>query len=137
MDKKIAFLRYLCTAYCIQYYTTIDTRRVRSPRFENQPINHFSRTLSSITQRKISVHPKALIMLSSRALKAFSRVGVPSKGSRAMASLAGYEDFGKNVFSGAVADEYLKKHGSTKEILNDPNWVNNHADTVANALFDW
>lgn len=54
-----------------------------------------------------------------------------------MASLAAYEDFGKNVFSGKVADEYLKKHGASREILKDPSWVNDHSDTVANAVFDW
>jgi hypothetical protein len=62
---------------------------------------------------------------------------IVSTGSRAMASLAAYEDFGKNVFTGKVADEYLKKHGSSKELLNNPNWVNADADTVANAVFDW
>jgi hypothetical protein len=62
---------------------------------------------------------------------------IASTGSRAMASLAAYEDFGKNVFTGKVADEYLKKHGSSKELLNNPNWVNADADTVANAVFDW
>ena len=56
---------------------------------------------------------------------------------RAMSSLAAYEDFGKMVFSGKVADEYLKKHGASGEILKDPAWVKNNADTVANAVFDW
>ena len=56
---------------------------------------------------------------------------------RTMANLAAYEDFGKNVFSGKVADEYLQRHGASAETLNDPNWVNNDADKVANAVFDW
>lgn len=56
---------------------------------------------------------------------------------RAMSNLAAYDDFGKNVFSGKVADEYLKKHGASGDILKDPNWVNTDADTVANAVFDW
>jgi len=56
---------------------------------------------------------------------------------RAMSQLAAYEDFGKNVFTGKVADEYLKKHGASVETLKDPNWVNNDADAVANAVFDW
>ena len=74
----------------------------------------------------------------SAAVKALSRQEATLRASvRAMSSLEAYDDFGKMVFAGKVADEYLKKHGSTKEILNDPNWVNNHADTVANALFDW
>lgn len=56
---------------------------------------------------------------------------------RAMASLAAYEDFGKMVFTGKVADEYLKKHGASGAILKDPSWVNNNSDVVANAVFDW
>jgi glutamine synthetase len=58
-------------------------------------------------------------------------------GVRTMASLEAYSDFGKSLFTGKVADEYLKKHGSSGEILKDPAWVKNHADTVANAVFDW
>jgi glutamine synthetase len=54
-----------------------------------------------------------------------------------MASLAAYEDFGKMVFTGKVADEYLKKHGCSAETLKDPAWVKNDADAVANAVFDW
>jgi len=56
---------------------------------------------------------------------------------RAFASLDAYADYGKHLFTGKVADEYLKKHGSSGDILKDPSWVNNHADTVANAVFDW
>ncbi|KAG7357283.1 glutamine synthase [Nitzschia inconspicua] len=56
---------------------------------------------------------------------------------RAMANLAAYEDFGKNVFTGSVADEYLKKHGASVELLKDPSWVKTAPDTVANAVFDW
>ena len=76
-------------------------------------------------------------MLSSTLVKTFSRSSVSSQASRTMASLAGYEDFGKNVFAGAVADEYLKKHGSSIELLQNPTWVNTDSDTVANAVFDW
>lgn len=60
-----------------------------------------------------------------------------SRNVRAMANLAAYEDFGKNVFTGKVADEYLKKHGASGDILKDPSWVDNNADLVANAVFDW
>ena len=58
-------------------------------------------------------------------------------GVRAMASLEAYSDFGKSLFTGKVADDYLKKHGGSGEILKDPTWVKTHADTVANAVFDW
>jgi len=56
---------------------------------------------------------------------------------RTFASLDQYNEFGKSVFTGSVADEYLKKHGASGEILKDPAWTKNHADTVANAVFDW
>jgi glutamine synthetase len=52
-------------------------------------------------------------------------------------SLEQFDDYGKSVFTGAVADEYLKKHGGSAEILKDPAWVKNHADMVAMATFDW
>mmetsp|Transcript_25447 Transcript_25447/g.38591 ORF Transcript_25447/g.38591 Transcript_25447/m.38591 type:complete len:714 (-) Transcript_25447:2635-4776(-) len=62
----------------------------------------------------------------------------PSRfGVRAFASLDAYEDFGKNVFTGQVADQYLQKHGLSGDILDDPTWVKKHADAVANAVFDW
>ena len=58
-------------------------------------------------------------------------------GTRAFASLDAYSEFGKSLFTGKVADEYLQKHGSSGDILKDPAWVKNNADTVANAVFDW
>lgn len=57
-------------------------------------------------------------------------------GTRA-ASLEAYGDYGKHLFKGTVADEYLKKHGSSAAILDDPSWTANHADTVAAAVLDW
>jgi len=56
---------------------------------------------------------------------------------RTFASIEPYSDYGKYVFTGRVADEYLKKHGSSGDILNDPSWVKSHADTVAKAVLDW
>jgi len=53
------------------------------------------------------------------------------------ASLEPYADYGKSLFTGRVADEYLKKHGSSGDILKDPTWTNTHADTVAKAVLDW
>lgn len=67
------------------------------------------------------------------ARRTFSRALV---GSRAM-SLEAYEDFGKNVFTGKVAEEYLTKHGASPDLLKDPSWVKTDADVVANAVFDW
>lgn len=56
---------------------------------------------------------------------------------RSFASLEPYADYGKSVFTGRVADEYLKKHGSSADILDDPSWTKTHSDTVAKAVLDW
>lgn len=66
-----------------------------------------------------------------------SRFAASTGAIRTMASLDAYEDFGKHVFTGTVADQYLQKHGSSAAILDDPSWVQNHADTVAAAVLDW
>eukprot|EP00594_Rhizosolenia_setigera_P007326 CAMPEP_0178943864 /NCGR_PEP_ID=MMETSP0789-20121207/2826_1 /TAXON_ID=3005 /ORGANISM="Rhizosolenia setigera, Strain CCMP 1694" /LENGTH=701 /DNA_ID=CAMNT_0020623511 /DNA_START=60 /DNA_END=2165 /DNA_ORIENTATION=- len=54
-----------------------------------------------------------------------------------LASLEPFSDFGKALFKGTVADEYLKKHGASAELLDDPSWTKNNADTVAKAVMDW
>jgi len=56
---------------------------------------------------------------------------------RSMASIEPYADYGKAVFTGRVADEYLKKHGSSVDILDNPSWTKTHSDTVAKAVLDW
>lgn len=89
------------------------------------------KVIVSETQRQITM------FATSKAITALARREAVCYGTRAMASLAAYEDFGKNVFTGKVADEYLKKHGASGDILKDPAWTANHADTVANAVFDW
>jgi len=48
-----------------------------------------------------------------------------------------YSDYGKNVFTGKVADEYLQKQGSSGKVLKDPSWVSDHSDDVAAAIVDW
>lgn len=73
----------------------------------------------------------------SAAVKALARREASRNGIRAMANLAAYEDFGKNVFTGKVADDYLKKYGASAELLKDPAWVKNSPDVVADAVFDW
>ena len=60
-----------------------------------------------------------------------------SVATRSMSSLDQYEDYGKNVFAGKVAESYLSKHGASADILKDPTWVSTHSDTVAQAVFDW
>mmetsp|Transcript_19596 Transcript_19596/g.27571 ORF Transcript_19596/g.27571 Transcript_19596/m.27571 type:complete len:717 (-) Transcript_19596:210-2360(-) len=68
------------------------------------------------------------------ARQALSKSGV---GSRSLASLAAYEEYGKHVFTGTVADEYLQKHGASSDLLKDPSWTKTHADVVAAAVLDW
>lgn len=53
------------------------------------------------------------MFVTSAAVKALSRREATRTSVRAMANLAAYEDFGKNLFSGKVADEYLQKHGAS------------------------
>jgi len=60
-----------------------------------------------------------------------------AKGIRGFASLDAYADYGKDVFTGKVADEYLKKHGASGDLLKDPSWTKTHADVVAAAVVDW
>ena len=48
-----------------------------------------------------------------------------------------YKDYGKNVFTGDVADSFLKKHGASGDLLKDPSWPKTSADTVAAAVSDW
>ena len=71
--------------------------------------------------------------LARRALFSNTAIG----GVRGMASTEAYDDYGKHVFTGSVADAYLKKHGSSASILKDPSWTKNHADVVAAAVLDW
>jgi glutamine synthetase len=52
-------------------------------------------------------------------------------------SLEAYGDYGKNVFTGRIADEYLQKYGASGALLKDPSWVKTHSDVVAKAVFDW
>jgi len=80
------------------------------------------------------------MLASAAAVRALQRKALSSTavgGVRGLASLEAYEYFGKNVFTGKVADDYLKKHGASGDILKDPTWVKTHADVVANAVFDW
>lgn len=51
--------------------------------------------------------------------------------------LDAYDDYGKSVFSGKVADTYLSKQGASGALLNDPTWVKTHSDVVAQAVFEW
>jgi len=52
-------------------------------------------------------------------------------------TVPGLEDYGKNVFTGKVADKYLKKYGVSTDVFSDPNWVNEKSDEVASAILEW
>jgi glutamine synthetase len=76
----------------------------------------------------------ALSSLTRRTLLSSSSI---VSGARGFASLDAYEEYGKHVFTGKVADTYLKKHGASGEILKHPSWTKTHADVVAAAVLDW
>jgi len=48
-----------------------------------------------------------------------------------------FKDYGKNVFTGKVADGYLQKYGVSVDTLKDPKWVEESADAVAAAILEW
>jgi len=75
----------------------------------------------------------AVKALTRRALLSNSAIG----GVRGMASTEAYDDYGKHLFTGSVADAYLKKHGASGDILKDPSWTKTHSDVVAAAVLDW
>nr|BAG39455.1 glutamine synthetase type III [Chaetoceros compressus] len=76
--------------------------------------------------------PFAVRALARRALQSSNAIGI-----RGFASIEPYEEYGKHAFTGKVADEYLKKHGASGDILKDPSWTKNNADVVAAAVLDW
>ena len=47
--------------------------------------------------------------------------------------------YGKHVFTGSLADHYLKKNGGSGAILEDSTWVADRAkaDIVAAAVLEW
>lgn len=55
-------------------------------------------------------------------------------------SSGGLKTYGKHVFTGSVADSYLKKQkGGDVAIFDDPSWVADSAkaDIVAAAVLEW
>merc|ERR1719343_476372 len=69
--------------------------------------------------------------------RATRRAAGPAGAVRTLATIDPYADYGKSLFAGRVADEYLKKHGSSADILDDASWTQTHSDTVAKAVLDW
>ena len=56
---------------------------------------------------------------------------------RCFSSVDQFSEYGKAVFTGKVADDYLTKHGASADLLKDPTWVQHSSDKVAAAVFDW
>ena len=75
------------------------------------------------------------------AAKALARRAILSNtalgGVRGLASTEAYSNYGKHVFTGSVADAYLRKHGASGDILKDPSWTKDNSDLVAAAVLDW
>jgi glutamine synthetase len=53
--------------------------------------------------------------------------------------MSSMDDYGQNLFKGAVADSYLAKQGLPAGLLNDPSWTTSPAtaDSVAKAIMEW
>jgi len=66
-----------------------------------------------------------------------SRMLLPVLGARGIHAVHDPKLFGTKLFVGEVADKYLKKHGLTSSVFDDPMWTVSKADQVAAALMDW
>lgn len=129
-------------------------RTISSAISSSLPISHFLHT-SSFTVGVINIRtsrdPMIATFAAARTLlfrSAVSRTAAPAVAAaaslagattttRTFASVEPYSDYGKSVFTGRVADEYLKKHGASGALLKDPAWTSTAADTVAKAVLDW
>ena len=91
-----------------------------------------ARYLARQETKKLVVTTPASKLLS---IRTFSSIGGTDGGD--YSALEQYDHYGKDVFAGRVADEYLSRYGLNSQVLKDPTWVKNHADNVASAVFDW
>jgi hypothetical protein len=66
-----------------------------------------------------------------------SRAGSGSVVRPSPKNIDAFKLYGEHVFTGKVADTYLERQGSSGELLDNPAWVKNEADTVAAAVLDW
>lgn len=50
-----------------------------------------------------------------------------------------FKSYGKHIFTGKLAEYFLKKNGTSLEEFSDPSWVKDRskADLVAAAVLDW
>jgi glutamine synthetase len=63
-----------------------------------------------------------------------AQVAVP----RTRSFMSSVDDYGLNVFKGAIADKYLAKQGLPAGLLDDPKWTEGPAaDGVAKAVMEW
>lgn len=53
------------------------------------------------------------------------------------ADIEEFKLYGRHVFIGRVANEYLKKYGEAHTLLKNSSWTETHADVVASAVLDW
>jgi len=60
-----------------------------------------------------------------------------ARGPARMMSTSFDAEFGSKVFSGAVADKYLKQQGESAALLEDHTWTTTKADKVAAAILAW
>ena len=66
-----------------------------------------------------------------------SVLGMASGKPSSKKALSPFEIFGKHVFQGATADQYLKPYGMTSADLKDPSWTRTKSDEVAAAVLEW
>jgi len=76
-----------------------------------------------------------LSKLSSASSVRVAQAAVP----RARLFMSSVDDYGLNVFKGAIADKYLAKQGLPAGLLDDPSWTESEAtaDSVAKAVMEW
>jgi len=75
--------------------------------------------------------------LSGRAL-ASGRAAPALMAARRRGFMSSMDDYGTNLFKGAIADQYLAKQGLPAGLLDDPAWTTTSAsDGVAKAIMEW
>ena len=62
------------------------------------------------------------VKVASPASRAMRGAAAPAL-ARARTFMSSMDDYGKNMFKGAVADEYLSKQGLPAGLLEDPSWT--------------
>lgn len=77
--------------------------------------------------------------VSSTSSRRISAAGASTKAKKKATDFDVFKPYGKHVFTGKLADHYLKNNGGSGKILEDPNWVKDRklADIVAAAVLDW